>query len=102
MKYDKNLGPAIIEHDVYIKRVFRDHIYQRDTYLYIPTAIERIKMVALKMKVGYLIKRNAGQLTITEKLFLTKTMKDTVDSFPWLYGMIKIHMTPWAMRPIIS
>ena len=102
MKYDKKIGPAIIENDVFITRVCRDHIYQRDTYRYIPTAIEKSKLVALKMKVGYWIKRHAEQLTITKKRFITKTMKDTVDPFPWLYGMIKIHMTLWAMRPIIS
>jgi hypothetical protein len=29
---DKNLGPAVIKHDVYTKRVFNDHLLNTDTY----------------------------------------------------------------------
>jgi hypothetical protein len=29
---DKNLGPAVIERDVYTKRVFNDHLLKNDTY----------------------------------------------------------------------
>ena len=39
MKFDKNLGPTIIERGVYIERVFRDHLYQIDTYLYLTPAL---------------------------------------------------------------
>ena len=29
---DKNLGPAVIERDVYTKHVFEDHLLKTDTY----------------------------------------------------------------------
>ena len=69
MKCDKNLGPTIIERDVYIERVFRDYLYQRDTYLYLPPALAANKMAEIKLKVGAWIKRHAKQLTITRKTF---------------------------------
>ena len=102
VKCDKNLGPAIIEHDVYTKRVCRDHNYQRDTYLYLPSSLAVSKMEALKLKVRSRIKQHSEQLTRMGKLFLDTNLKANVDPFPWFYGMIKIHKTQWAIRPIIS
>ena len=52
MKCDKNLVHAIIERGVYIERVCIDHIYQRDTYIYLPPVLAASKMGALKLKVG--------------------------------------------------
>ena len=36
------------------------------------------------------------------KHFLTTNLRAIVYHLPWFYGMIKIHKTPWNMRPIIS
>ena len=47
---DKNLGTTIIERNIYIERVFREHLYQRDTYLYLPPALVASKIAALKLK----------------------------------------------------
>ena len=50
MKRDMNLGPAIIECVLYIEMVCREHLYQRDTYLYLPLALAASKMEALRLK----------------------------------------------------
>ena len=102
VKCDKNLGPAISDRGVYIERFCRDHLYQRDTYLYLPPALATNKMASLKLKVGAWSKRHDKQLTRMEKRFLTTNLQAGVDPFPWFYGMIKIHKTPWTMIPIIS
>ena len=69
MKCDKNIGTEIIERDVYVERVCRDYLYQRDTYLYLPPALAASKMSDLKLKVGAWIKRHAKKLTRTGKRF---------------------------------
>ena len=66
VKFDKNSGPAIIEHDVYIERVCIDHLYQRYTYLYLPPALAASKMAAIKLKFGAWIKRHSKHLTKME------------------------------------
>ena len=102
VKCDKNLGPAIIEREIYIERVYRDHIYQRDKYLYLPPALAPSKMESLKLEFVDWIKRQSKQLTRMGKCFLTTNLKANVDPFPWFYRIIKNHKTLWTMRPIIS
>ena len=102
VKCDNKLGPTSIERKVYIKNACRDHIYQRDTYLYLPPALVASKISALKMKFGYWIKQHAKQLTIMVKYFLTKNLQDNFDPHPQFYGINKIHKISWAMIPIIS
>ncbi len=54
---DKNLGPAVIERDVYIKRVFDDHLLKTDTYRRIePTEAAEI-LTTIKTKVDQFTKR---------------------------------------------
>ena len=53
------------------------------------------------MESGALIAQHTKQLTIMEKSFLTTNLQDNFDPLPWFYGIIKIHKTPWARRPII-
>ena len=101
MKYDNNLVTAIIECGVYIERVLWGHPYQIDTNLYLPPSLVASKMEALKLKVAAYIKLHSEHLTRMKKLFLATNLQTNVEPFPWFYGMIKIHKTPWAMRPII-
>ena len=82
VKCDNNLGPEIIERGVYIERVYKDHIYQTDTYLYLPPSLALSKMEDLKLKVGARIKRHSKQLTIMGKRFLTTNLQAKVDPFP--------------------
>ena len=102
MKCDKNLVPTIIERDVYIKRVCRDHLYQRDTYLYLPPELAVSEMAALKLNVVACIKRHPKHRTIMEKSFLTTNLQANIDTFPRFYGMTKLRKTWWAMIHIIS
>ena len=102
MKCDKNPGPAIIECGVYIEMVLIEHLYQRDTYLYLPPSLAASKMASLKVKVGSWIKQHSKKLTRIEKLFLTTNLEANVDPFQWFYGMMKTHKTLWTMRPTIS
>ena len=102
MKCDKKIGPIIIELNFYIERVFRNHLYQIETYLYLPPALAASKMASLKLKFGTWIKQNSEHLTMMEKLFLKTNMQAKFDPFPLLYVMVKMHKTPWSMRPIIS
>ena len=99
---DYDILPKIIEQYVYIERVYRDNIYQRGIYLYLPTALAVVKRASIIMKIVARIKQHANQITRVEKRFLTKILQYNVNPLPWLYGMITTHKTPWATRPIIS
>jgi hypothetical protein len=67
---DKNLGPAVIKRDVYIKRVSNDHLLNSDTYRRIePTEAAQI-LTTLKLKVGQFAQSFSNILPDNEREYL--------------------------------
>ncbi len=72
---NKNLGPAVIERDVYTRRVFEDHLLQADTYRRIePTEAAEI-ITTIKMKVGQFLQSFSGVIPANEKAYLLRDIK---------------------------
>ena len=99
---DKNLGPAIIERDEYIKIAIRDHLQDHQTYrrLNQDTANrERQKIKRLFDKWRETFKK---VLDKNEKRYLDYHRQNYDDEFSTFYVTMKVHKTPLKTRPIIS
>jgi hypothetical protein len=98
---DKNLGPAVIERDVYTRRVFNDHLLKNDTYRRIEKDGAAQILTTLKMKVGHFTQSFSKILPTNEKEYLLRSIKQH-QNIPKFYLTMKIHKTPMATRPIVA
>ena len=118
---DKNLGPVVMERTTYIQRVFTDHLNDRSTYQEIErfSAISSINRLREKLKRLFLVQPpnkkhtsnefNTAQhhadrtsLLDYEKHFIGANLYDKSQRIPVIYGLIKVHKTPWKIRPVVS
>jgi hypothetical protein len=98
---DKNLGPAVIERDVYTKRVLNNHLLKIDTYRRIQPDEATQILTTLKMKVSQFTQSFSHILPINEKEYLLRSIKQYL-KIPKFYLTMKIHKTPMATRPIVA
>ena len=116
---DKNLGPAILERSIYVRRVLDDHlsdptIYQRLTEEEASRSIQR-----LAASIRDFIRTHAPtraelddapssqtffpcQVTELDRKFLERCLEQNEDPFSYFYISAKVHKTPWKTRPIVS
>jgi hypothetical protein len=98
---DKNLGPAVMERNVYTRRVFNDHLLKNDTYQRIEPEEAAQILTTLKMKVGQFTQSFSKILLINEKEYLLRLIKQHQNNSKF-YLRMKIHNTPMATRPIVA
>jgi hypothetical protein len=98
---DKNLGPAIMEQDEYIKRVLDDHLNDTSTYTRLShdDAVSALKAAEKELKT----------LVASYDYLLSKAEKTYFECFYHLnhhmkqfYITMKIHKNPMGTRPIVS
>ena len=99
IKTDKNLGPAVLERSVYIKRAFDDHLSDSSTYRQLDKTtangrIKSIERIILNFITTYIKDKN-------DKIYLLRSLK-VEDPFSYFYMLAKVHKTPWKTRPIVS
>jgi hypothetical protein len=98
---DKNLGPCILERDIYIKKALSDHLLDTNTYQQL-TAIQRQdKIIDLKFKLQNFIETYEQKLDKVDIKFLQRSSV-VQDPLPKFYLTAKVHKKPWKTRPIIS
>jgi hypothetical protein len=96
---DKNLGPAVIERDIYTRRVFDDPLFQAETYRRIePTEAPEI-ITTIKMKVGQFLQFFSIIIPDNEREYLSRSIKQH-KKIPSFYLTMKIHKMPMATWPI--
>ena len=103
VKCDKNLGPALIEKDAYIKMIIRDHLSDDKTYIRLSAdeAINRAQ--ALGRRIRSWIDTHKQLLTKDEiKFLLYHLNKAKQTPFSYFYGMMKVHKYPLKTRPVVS
>jgi hypothetical protein len=99
---DKNLGPAIIERDAYLRLALDDHLQDRDTYKYLgPNAVADHK-ARIKNEFAAWFKRHKKVLSKSERLFLMTHTAECTDFWPYFYLLMKVQKTPLKTRPIVS
>ena len=99
---DKNLGPAIIERDEYIKLVIRDHLSDADTYRRLSPVEADIVAKAIVRLFDDWYRLRAKDLTKEECTFLSYHRAHYTSVFSTFYATAKVHKAALSTRPIVS
>ena len=99
---DKNLGPAVIEREEYIRLAFRDHLSDASTYRYLDQAAVAYTRHRLFALLRHWLVKYHSSLSKAERTFLTRLESACLDPFPYFYLTMKVHKTPLKTRPIVS
>ena len=100
---DKNLGPAIMEREAYIKRVLGEHLLDKNTYENISNERAEIIFEKTKEKTLKLLHKYKKFLSKPEfDYFMRSLFKKQRE--PQFYGMPKVHKdkVPIPLRPVVS
>jgi len=121
---DKNLGPVIMDRTTYIQRINEEHLDDADTYTKISESNALSRLDDLKGFLKRLLlppKTNTNtntkipphpteirkqkeriQMKDFERFFIGTTLYNENLRVPVFYGLVKIHKTPWKLRPVVS
>ena len=109
---DKNLGPAIIERDVYIKCILDEHLLKTCTYTQLNENEGLDKLIELRETLTELIFKEYKKNLCEDVIQYFKRSLSTTDlRIPVFYGMPKVHkprkiknniIQPVPFRPVIS
>ena len=103
IRCDKNLGPAIIERDQYIRLILRDHLSDVKTYTRLSKDEASQCDSTVRHHIRAWIESYATVLSKNERKFISHHLKlSEKDPFSVFYGMAKVHKTPLKTRPVVS
>ena len=95
---DKNLGPCLIDRETYITRTLA-HLQDRHTYLPLTHIQVQQEVSRVQNNIKDWMKEHDRWLTRAEKKYLRH---EPTTNLPIFYMTIKIHKTPWSLRPITA
>ena len=99
---DKNLGPAVIEREAYIKLVIRDHLSDTTTYQRLSSTVAATEAKRLWHLLTEWIKKHKAILTKYEHRFLCHHLNTNKEPFATFYATMKVHKHPLKTHPIVS
>jgi hypothetical protein len=99
---DKNLGPAVIERDQYIRFAFRDHLQDAATYRYLNRRERDDTIELIRYDIKAWLRNFQGQIKPSEYKFLSLSLDANKTPLPVFYLTFKVHKTPLKTRPIVS
>ena len=99
---DKNLGPAILEYDVYVRRALNDHLLKTTTYRQLNNQQARNYATKISDLITCWLKKHHDALLASERKYIRTRVAETEEPFPVFYLTMKVHKNPWATRPIVS
>jgi len=97
---DKNLGPAIMNRDNYIKQCLTEHLLTHN-YKKLPNIIAMNMITSTKNTLKNIFNTHKHQLSQAEITYFTRSFK-LHHRTPIFYGMPKVHKNPMALRPVVS
>ena len=99
---DKNLGPAVIEREVAINRVFSDHLHEGPHYKQYTNEEAEQHMSRTAGNITTWLHKHNKSIAKEEKDFIRNSQRKVKNPFPVFYITLKIHKTPWTTRPVVS
>ena len=102
---DKNLGPVTMDRRHYIRRVLDEHLTDRNTYLKLEKNDAEKQLANIRDRLEFIFLHSIyGKrlLTYKEQLFFDRAILQTKHRIPTFYGLVKIHKSPWTLRPVVS
>ena len=97
---DKNLGPAVLDLDKYIKQILLEHLLTND-YKQLTKEKALQKMDNIKIALKNMIANNHGLLTKAELIYFQRSFQ-LQHRLPVFYGLPKVHKDPVSLRPVVS
>jgi hypothetical protein len=100
VRTDKNLGPAIIERDSYIRTGLQEHLHT-ETYRRLSKTAAKNRIRDIRTKLEAFIEQFKNYMNPHDHTFLERSMV-VKDPYSYFYMTYKIHKNPTTTRPIIS
>jgi hypothetical protein len=97
---DKNLGPALMNREDYIKQILQEHLVS-DDYLQLTQTEANYKMETLKNTLKTTIDSSLHLLSKAEVTYFKRSLQ-IQHCLPVFYGLPKVHKTPISLRPVVS
>lgn len=95
---DRNLGPAIIERDEYVRRAFSGHLSDTSTYRQLTQSGAEAAIVDLQGTLAEFF----DDISDSDFTFLERSLSQNKDPFSYFYLLAKVHKSPWKTGPIVS
>jgi hypothetical protein len=97
---DKNLGPALMNREDYIKQILQEHLVS-DDYLQLTQTEANYKMETLKNTLKTTIDSSLHLLSKAEVTYFKRSLQ-IQHHLPVFYGLPKVYKTPISLRPVVS
>jgi hypothetical protein len=97
---DKNLGPAVLDRETYIKQILQEHLTTK-TYQQLSPIEAKNMLTNTKNSLQNLIKNNLNLLSKPEATYFQRSF-NCHHRIPIFYGLPKVHKNPVSLRPVVS
>ena len=98
---DKNLGPVLLEREVYVQRCLTDHLLTK-TYQQLSPEDAHVFTTETGRLIAKFLEDHRFAITKMDLTYLQRTLDRVTDPYAYFYALAKIHKTPWKTRPIVS